>query len=1136
MDILKENIRFKIIDNFIEHFSLINHHIQSYNKFIQSYLFDIVNNEKNIIFENEQGEIVQINPINIFVIKPMYENKPLYPYMAREKNLTYNASIFLEVEIIIDNSQKSSQRVEIAKIPVMVQSCICHLSELSESEKIKYKEMKWDKGGYFIINGIERFIVGQLKNAYNKIICTMKDGVYLCETRSFSYETLHSANIEIKYKNNCFYIKFQKKFIPLKTFLDTNFKEFLTFFNDPEEIFNNDILLLEDENNECQSEDEDDDKESNEESNEESNNKFIFPHLYHLDYKKHLLFLSQMVKKIILIKNKKQNLDNKDNFSNKRVEYSGLLFAYLFQILYKKFIISCQERFKIIKKLDLSFLREKQDITNGFQYSMSTGNWGAKNNKYIKSGVSQIIDKRISIMPILSILRRFTIPQSSNSQNKNQNFKQRQLNPTSIFFACPSETPEGQNVGLSLQLAILTLISDNHSQITIEEIIIDNLKSLLTEYDKNNYILYINGYIINFMKEHNIDQFIKLFRKLKINKKIPHHCSVYVDSLLKEIHINSDGGRFMRPLINLEILKYKKPECLDINYLLDNNFITIFDGYEIENTEIAMNPIEYEKYPEYKYMEIHPYTMLGIMAAKIPFSEHTQSPRICYQTSMEKQAIGKLESFNFRRDNLYKTSLYSQKALIQTQIFKHLGINNYPNGINAIVALACYTGFNQEDSIIINKSALERGMFNISCHKTYSYEEKDLRDNYSEKITIPEKELLLNHCDYSKLDDDGVIKKNSVLKINDIIISKIIINKTIITHSPIMAQEKDVGKKIIEVLKWRENSILNVKITTTDFKIPEVGDKLCSSFGQKGTIGIVLPTEDMPFTSKGIVPDIIINPHCIPGRMTINQLIACITGIFCCEELFDVFDATPFQDKYQKNGKVDFLQNILKKINFIEGKEKMFNGYTGEYIGLVTIGPVYYHILDHFVSEKMYSRIQNNNNFELTRQPVAGRNNKGGLRLGEMEKDNLLAHGISRFINEKMFENSDYYKMRICDNCKDFSLIKKSLLKKDNNEQYNCEFCNNLFSLSEECPVCKNCEKNIFNSENFIYRCECNLEFSINYCFKCRKNIEYKYKNVNFKCLICNSNRTTICNIPYSAKLLLQMLNANNIKTEIYTD
>jgi DNA-directed RNA polymerase II subunit RPB2 len=389
--------------------------------------------------------------------------------------------------------------------------------------------------------------------------------------------------------------------------------------------------------------------------------------------------------------------------------------------------------------------------------------------------------------------------------------------------------------------------------------------------------------------------------------------------------------------------------------------------------------------------------------------------------AMGKQALGIYTSnFNKRIDTMGNILNYAQKPLVYTRLSKYTHSNELPAGTNAIVAIMTHTGFNQEDSVIINQSALDRGLFTSTyyksvkdqCTKNHSTGEEEIFANPMKNNSVSPKPF-----SYSKLNDEGFVPKNTYVNGSDIIIGKVMPKKT---NGTIINQDNSLALKpnddgYVDMNYIGTNSegykFCNVRIRKN--RIPQIGDKLASRSAQKGCIGMVYRHQDMPFTKDGIVPDIIMNPHAIPSRMTMAQLMECIMGKAGCY-IGACGDATPFSDC-----SVESIAKVLELSGMERyGNEIMYNGRTGEQIKTeIFIGPTYYQRLKHMVTDKIHARGSNGPIVMLTRQPSDGRSRGGGLRLGEMERDCLIGHGVSEFLKEKMLDTSDNYRVFICKNC-----------------------------------------------------------------------------------------------------------------------
>ena len=489
------------------------------------------------------------------------------------------------------------------------------------------------------------------------------------------------------------------------------------------------------------------------------------------------------------------------------------------------------------------------------------------------------------------------------------------------------------------------------------------------------------------------DNVYDIIYNYKNNGRFSPYMSISINKNEREILIFTDEGRMIRPLWNAK--NFPTMEDLttkSIETLIQERKIIIIDSYEIENNVVAMTPQELKKHDFYTLCEIHPSLMVGLCVGLIPYSDHTQAPRITYHASMGKQAIGVYASTNnIRSDTIVHVLHYPEKPLVQTHMGKVSGCDEMVFGMNLIVAVAMYTGFNQEDSVILNQSALDRGLFRSFAFRTIHVEERKKSTTHTEDIMLPQMEIRAKSYNYSKLNSNGIVKAGIFVGPSDVIVGRVQTKniktggeEKIDTSVCIKSGEEGYVDKVF--ISTSPEGYKMVKVKIRSLKVPEIGDKVASRAAQKGTVGMIFRQEDMPFCCEsGIVPDIIINPLCLPSRMTINQIIECIASKSSAQEGIYRY-GTPFTR--HSTDVVETLCDDLVKNGFSnDGKENMCNGFTGEkFEARIFMGPTYYHRLKHLVSAKIHAR--NHGSLQaLTRQPVEGRSRDGGLRFGEMERD-----------------------------------------------------------------------------------------------------------------------------------------------------
>jgi DNA-directed RNA polymerase II subunit RPB2 len=1023
--------------------------------------------------------------------------EPIFPNEARIRNLTYESDLLLDITSTskewdeaknrdeVKDEPKSVSKNFIGKIPIMVRSKFCALSGKTDHERIDNKECLYDQGGYFIIGGGEKVIVAQERMANNFVYVFKKKEPnsisWLAEIRS----NLDSSNrppsqfsVKISGKGDGktgtgqvirAKIPYIKKDIPIVILFralgfvaDRDILDHIVFDK-------NDKTLMEllrpslEEAAVYQTQEtcldyigrrgaaEGVSKPKRVAYAKTILQRETLPHVSTMpgNESKKAFFIGYMVHRLCVAALGRCLEDDRDHYGKKRLDMAGSLFAGLFRQLFRKFATDTQKNLKKMvdeqKDMNLTHAFKNKTITHGLRHALATGNWGTnKSGQVLKTGVSQVLN-RLTFVSSLSHLRRLNTP----LQKQGKLTKPRQLHNTHWGMVCPAETPEGQACGLVKNLSLMAYVSVGTPvkvvMETLDEQGMENLSELHPHNIPGKAKIFVNGSWVGIHNdpESLVSVLKKKRRKLVLSKEV----SIINDCANKEIKVYTDSGRVQRPLFIVQnnSLVFKKRDYIEISKermtfddAVRKGMIEFLDVEEEEVSMIAMKIDDLQKNDycsTYTHCEIHPSMILGVCASIIPFPDHNQSPRNTYQSAMGKQAIGVYASnYNMRMDTLAYILYYPQMPLVITRSMDYLHFKQLPAGINTIVAIACYTGYNQEDSVIMNQSSIERGLFRSAFFRTYQSQEKQGAKK-EEQFENPNEERTsgIRLGVYSKLDSDGLISPSTRVSGDDIIIGK----TDIIGGSDLKNQRK--SKKDISIpLRSSESGIIDQVMLTTDYdgyrmvkikfrsiRIPQIGDKFASRHGQKGTIGMTYKQEDLPFTVEGISPDIIVNPHAIPSRMTIGHLIECL-----CSKVASIKgeegDATPFF-----NVTVDKIADDLHKLGYQRhGNEVMYNGYTGRKIDMmIFLGPTYYQRLKHMVDDKIFSRARGPVQI-LTRQPTEGRARSGGLRFGEMERDCMISHGAASFLKERLMDVSDKYRVHVCQNCGLFAVanLKEYLL------------------------------------------------------------------------------------------------------------
>ena len=800
---------------------------------------------------------------------------------------------------------------------------------------------------------------------------------------------------------------------------------------------------------------------------------YFLPHIGELNFREKSLYLGYIVFRLLRVFSGLEKPTDRDSYKYKRIENSGMLLYQLFREYYilqqREITLTLDKEYTYkgteVKYKDLHFknlltdnvLRvfKNRKVEEGFRKAFK-GNWGSEAHTK-RSGVVQDLN-RLSFFGSLCHMRKVNLPLDKSAKI----IAPRLLHPTQWGIICPIHTPDGGNCGLHKHLSISnTITSGCDSKPYI--MYLRNLGMVLLTESTNKYLshvtkIFLNGNWIGTTNQpENLSSLMKLHRR---NNIIDTFTSIYWNIMLNEIFISTDSGRPCHPVAILEdgeelfmnpsVLSLIENKKLSWNKLIlglkeDNGTmedcsiktnienidkdieklrktagcLEYLDTYECEGIVLRStnNPN-----PRSTHTEIHPSFILSIMANQIIFPENNPFPRNAFSCGQAKQGVSMYHTnFNNRIDKTSYLLNYGQTPIVKSRYLDFVSKERHPYGENAIVAIACYSGFNVEDAVIINRAALERGLFRTTYYNMYdAHEEKQNIGGASVDtrfMSIMDNNVigLKPGYDYSHLDpESGLIKENTRVTEKVVVIGK---TTTSMTESGLFIDMSMATKK--GQIGYVDKSFITnnvegerlAKVRVREERIPEMGDKFCSRAGQKGTIGIVLDECDMPFTKDGIRPDIIVNPHAMPSRMTIGHLVETLIGKACLIK-GGYGDCTAFLSKGPKD---KIFGNILTQEGFhSSGNEYLYNGMTGEQMETeIYFGPTYYLRLKHMPKDKINYRARGPRS-NLTRQTVGGRANDGGLRIGEMDRDCLIAHGMSGFLNESMMIRGDEFFMAVC--------------------------------------------------------------------------------------------------------------------------
>ena len=1068
---------------------LVRHQIESYNDFVNNQIQRTIEMFNPVVIASEQDMCrrtkrnklelhVTFDKFNLY--RPqIHENngatKIMFPYDARSRNFTYASTMTIDINIRyvvrtgenLENAQtfyKSIPKVHIGKLPIMLKSTICVLSQYTHINNNVSGECKHDAGGYFIINGSEKTVLGQERAAENRVYCfnTSKNNnkwSWTAEIKSvpdFKCISPKQINVMVANKNNGFgcpiYVQIPRIKQPIALFVvfralgvisDKDICKHIVLDIDDETtkpilhslqasiIEANGVMTQEDALKIITSNVMYTPMNMDKEAGAAKKRIFtqdvlgndLFPHCHSAIQK--IYFLGYMVNRVLKCSLDLAKQDDRDSYVNKRVDLTGALLNNLFRNYFNKLVKdmskqiikeintgswrSTDDHMNIVNKTNIYKIIKSTTIENGIKRALSTGDFGIKNVNSNKVGVAQVLN-RLTYVSSLSHLRRINTPVDKSGKL----IAPRKLHNTTWGFLCVAETPEGGSVGVVKNISYmthLTIPSSSESLHQHVEPFISRMDNLTPKDMFVNIKVFVNGAWLG-----NTSTPIELYNAFKDKKSkgiINIYTSVVFDIKNKEIRICNDAGRLTRPVlrvkenkvfINDKIIKELNAENLTWDDLLtdtkiDEAILEYIDPEEQNFSMIAMKPADLVKKEgtnfiyKFTHCEIHPSTIFGILASCIPFPEHNQSPRNTYQCAMGKQAMGMyVTNYQNRMDKTAYVLTYPSRPLVDTRVMGMIKLDQIPSGSAVIVAIMTYSGYNQEDSILVNKGSIDRGLFNATIYHTEKDEDKKI--NGDEEIRCkpdPSKTKGMKFGNYDKVNNKGLVPENTFIENRDIIIAKVVpIKENRNDHTKLIkyedhskihrtTEESYIDKNFID-RNGDGYCIAKVRIRTS--RKPVIGDKLSSRHGQKGTVGNIIPESDMPFTVNGMRPDIIINPHAIPSRMTIGQLKETLLGKVLVQlGLFG--DGTSFGELA-----VDDIRKELLKVGYeAQGNELLYNGMTGEQIeSNIFIGPAFYQRLKHMVNDKQHSR-SIGPMVNLTRQPAEGRSRDGGLRFGEMERD-----------------------------------------------------------------------------------------------------------------------------------------------------
>lgn len=1021
------------IKKYLEQHSLVESNILSFNNFINNRMQQIVSELNENINNNEEDVEIKLGKIRIEkpnIVEADGSMSVVTPINARLRSLTYSAPIYVELSIKYGN-QTDSAEVEIGRIPVMVKSCICNTHNMSKEDLTQNYMDPLDPGGYFIVNGNERIMVMNEDLAANQPF--IEEGRLGLTLKVFSQRGSYRIPTTIsETKDGILELTFSRlKNIPAIVLLKV-----LGMTKEAEIAKNvgheNDCLIVNLYEYANLQNSDDAITYIAEKAGIQGTKKeiitrvkqrvdsFLLPHIG-TDKASRLekaLTLCKLIRIYLRAKENKNLRTDKDHYANKRVKLSGDLMADLFRVNLGIFVRDIQYSLQKIAKrkkfYSIKTLAKSTLFSHRIESAIATGSWIGE-----RSGVTQNMDKA-NYLAMLSQLQRV----SSTLPGEQENFMARTLHPTHYGRFCPTESPEGTEIGLRKNLSLLAKIS---TAVTFDEnFVMKRLAEFGLKKEGGNRDIFFNGRFIGCADDPA--DFARKIRAARRTGEFPKELSVRNDEVLEQVTISTEVGRVLRPLVIVEngasklrdehiiLLEENKTKWID---LLNEGVIEYIDAAEEDNALVALRPEDITN--EHTHLEVHPLDLFGLTTSLVPFANYDPAARLNKGSKTLKQSLGiYAANYPVRLDTDVSILHYPQKPIVRSFVYDTLDI--YPSGQNIVVAIMPFDGYNMEDAVVLNKASVDRGMGRSTYFRPYTSTELQYPGGLSDQIIVPDKDASGYRTEeaYKFLEDDGVAYPEADMNEGEVIIGKLTPPKFLSEAKDISIQakkeastairqeERGTVDAVVITVDQEGNKIIHVR--TRDSRSPEPGDKFSNPHGQKGVIGMIANSEDIPFTVRGIKPDLMFNPHSIPSRMTVGyllELLAGKTGAITGK----IIDGTPFT-----GATIAELEGQLKEMGFsYDGTETMYNGVTGKKLeAKIYIGNMYYLKLRYMVKNKMHARASGKVAL-LTRQPIEGRARGGGLRLGEMEQQALAGHGSALLLKERY--DSDKTLIWICKDC-----------------------------------------------------------------------------------------------------------------------
>ena len=1064
--------KWNLLPAFLKVKGLIKQHIDSFDYFIEAELRNIVKANKRVTsdvdnkFWLEYTDIRVLRPNRVDEEDAPHGGSSVTPHECRLRDMTYAAPIVVDILYRRGTQRIRRKDIRIGRMPIMLRSSNCVLHGKTEREYASLNECPIDPGGYFVVRGQEKVILVQEQLSKNRVIVETFKGVFQASVtstthvvKSKTYVLLKKGRLYLKHNSlnedipiviilKAMGIQSDHEILLLVAGEDSTYQD--SFAVNFEEVLKEEIQTqaqaLEYMGSRV--------KQMRRPVGTPQRRNFyqdaidalsstIIAHVpvEEMDFRPKALYITFMVRRVLMAMYDPRLVDDRDYVGNKRLELAGQMLSLLFEDHFKKFNTDFKMRIdKVLKKPNRTSEFDAYEhlklhgnhITAGMERAIATGNWSLKRFKMERAGISHVLS-RLSYVSALGMLTRI----SSQFEKTRKVSGPRALQPSQFGMLCPSDTPEGEQCGLVKNLALMTHITTDDEEGPVRKIVFILGAEEVTSasghdlYRQGAYIIFINGTPIALTSHPK--RFLNGFRRFRRIGRVSEFVSIFINHHTNAVHIATDEGRICRPLIIVEngkskvtarYLKSLRTGNLEFDDFLSRSLVEYLDVNEENDSNVAIYETDIDA--STTHLEIEPFTLLGAVAGLIPYPHHNQSPRNTYQCAMGKQAIGAIAYNQLKRlDTLLYLMVYPQQPLVKSRTIEIIQYDKLPAGQNATVAVMSYSGYDIEDALVLNKASCDRGFGRCQVFKKYTVPLRRYLNGSKEIIGDNLRDP--THRKHLKLDKDGVVEGGVQVTKGDVFVLK----QTPMNTAPTGLARTDpaargeafrnsfVSYKLVEpamvdkvMLMANETDVTTIKILTRQTRRPELGDKFSSRHGQKGVVGMIAEQADMPFDQNGICPDIIMNPHGFPSRMTVGkmmELIAGKAGVMAGHHQY----GTAFG-----GSKIEDMGDVLltKGFSYL-GKDMLTCGISGQTIpSYIFFGPIYYQKLKHMVQDKMHARSTGPIAL-LTRQPTEGRARDGGLRLGEMERDCLIAYGAAQLLRERLMLSSDKHECDICSKC-----------------------------------------------------------------------------------------------------------------------